>query len=164
MKIGVLSDTHANLENTKKAVEIFRQEGVEEIIHCGDIGAAEVVNLLAELDVPCHFVFGNTDFPQTMRTAILNAGQTCWDYLGMMTREGRQIAFLHGHDWRTLDELIESQRFDLIRTGHTHEFHCMIQGKTHLLNPGALNRTPSPSVVILSLPELQITTKRIERK
>ncbi|MBQ4143605.1 MAG: metallophosphoesterase family protein [Thermoguttaceae bacterium] len=159
MKIGVLSDTHGNLENTKRAMELFRLHGVSELIHCGDVGSAEVVKLLAE--IPCHFVFGNTDPPGTIRRAVLDAGQTCWEYLGTLEREGKKIAFLHGHDWRTFDELLTSERFDLICTGHTHEFHWMIQGETRLLNPGALHRTMAPSVAILNLPELQIELERV---
>lgn len=154
MKLGVLSDTHGNVENTRRAMDIFRLHGVSEIIHCGDVGSGEVVKLLSE--IPCHFVFGNTDMPGTIRKAVLEAGQTCWDYLGMIEREGIQIAFLHGDDWRTLEELVQSGRFQLICTGHTHEFHWMIHGETNLLNPGALHRTASPSVAILTLPEVQI--------
>ncbi len=161
MKLGIISDTHGNLPNTIHAAEIFRQAGVQEIIHCGDIGSAGVVTALA--DAPCHYVLGNTDMPGTMTRAILDANQMCYDYLGMISREGVQIAFLHGHDWRTLEELIESQRFDLICTGHTHEFHWMQQGKTRLLNPGALHRTGSPSVVILTVPELMIERKMLNQ-
>lgn len=159
MKLGIISDTHGNAANTWKAMEIFLREGVEEIIHCGDVGSAEVVKILAKL--PCHYVFGNTDMPGTIRAAILAENQTCHDYVGVLAREGVRIAFLHGNDWRTLDELIESGKFDLICTGHTHEFHWMVQGETRLLNPGALERTPSPSVVILKLPELQIEQKQL---
>jgi len=112
-------------------------------------------------EIPCHFVFGNTDSPGTIRRAVLDAGQTCWEYLGTLEREGKKIAFLHGHDWRTFDELLTSERFDLICTGHTHEFHWMIQGETRLLNPGALHRTMAPSVAILNLPELQIELERV---
>ena len=36
MKIGVLSDTHDNLTNIRKAVEIFSKNGVEALIHGGD--------------------------------------------------------------------------------------------------------------------------------
>ncbi|MDO4424738.1 MAG: metallophosphoesterase family protein, partial [Planctomycetia bacterium] len=92
---------------------------------------------------------------------VLEAGQTCWDYLGTIEREGSQIAFLHGHDWRTLEELVQSGRFQLICTGHTHEFHWMIHGETKLLNPGALHRTAAPSVAILKLPELQVELERV---
>lgn len=160
MKLGILSDTHGNVRNTRCAMEIFRREGVQEIIHCGDVGSWEVVKILSE--VPCHYVFGNTDMPSTIRNAILAENQNCYEYVGMIQREGIRIAFLHGHDWKTFDELLESRRFDLICTGHTHEYHWMVDGDTRLLNPGALDRTPSPSVVILTLPELQINLKKLK--
>ena len=36
MKIGVLSDSHDNLPNIRKAVEVFSKNGVEALIHGGD--------------------------------------------------------------------------------------------------------------------------------
>lgn len=159
MKLGIISDTHGDTVGTQRAMDIFRLEGVQEIIHCGDVGSAEVVNLLAEL--PCHYVLGNTDPPSTIRNAILKANQTCYDYLGMIVREGIRIAFLHGHDWRTLEEIITSGKHDVVCTGHTHEFAWQILNETRILNPGAIHRTSAPSVAILHLPQMQVQLERI---
>jgi len=35
MKIGIISDTHDNLPQIKKAVEIFNREKVELVLHAG---------------------------------------------------------------------------------------------------------------------------------
>ena len=37
MKIGVVSDTHNNLRNVGRIVELFNDYGVERVIHTGDI-------------------------------------------------------------------------------------------------------------------------------
>jgi len=36
MKLGIISDTHDRLESLAKAIEIFKKEKVEMIVHCGD--------------------------------------------------------------------------------------------------------------------------------
>ncbi|MCF8024533.1 MAG: metallophosphoesterase family protein, partial [Desulfobacteraceae bacterium] len=37
MKIAVLSDTHDNIRNVRKALELIAGQHVEAIIHCGDV-------------------------------------------------------------------------------------------------------------------------------
>lgn len=161
MLMGILSDTHGDAFQTKAALEVFRKKQVEEIIHCGDVGSREVVRLLSEF--PTHYVHGNTDSRGSLRKAILESGQTYYESVGILVREGKKIAFLHGDDWRTYDELLHSQRFDLICSGHTHQFEWQLEGKTYLLNPGALHRTSSPSVVILELPAIRISRENLIR-
>ena len=36
MKIGIISDTHDDIHNVQNAIEIFREEKVDWIIHVGD--------------------------------------------------------------------------------------------------------------------------------
>ena len=36
MKIGIISDTHDDIHNVQNAIEIFREEKVDWIIHAGD--------------------------------------------------------------------------------------------------------------------------------
>ena len=59
MRLGVISDTHGNLDRTERAVRLLRHWRVEQVIHCGDVGCAEIVGLLAPW--PAHFVLGNVD-------------------------------------------------------------------------------------------------------
>ena len=37
MRIGVVSDTHNNLKNTRRIVELFNEAEVDRVIHTGDI-------------------------------------------------------------------------------------------------------------------------------
>jgi hypothetical protein len=43
LRIGVISDTHGQLEPTQHAVRILQSLEVEVVLHCGDIGTADVV-------------------------------------------------------------------------------------------------------------------------
>jgi len=59
MNIGIISDTHDNAEATERAIEIFREEGVEIVIHCGDFIAPADRAVLR--GVRTHGVLGNND-------------------------------------------------------------------------------------------------------
>ena len=60
MRIGILSDTHDQVQRTKSAVAMLVEGGAETLIHCGDLTIADVVDECSVL--PCYFVFGNCDY------------------------------------------------------------------------------------------------------
>ena len=43
MKIGILSDTHDDYENTNKAIDIFQENDVKAVIHAGDVISPPVI-------------------------------------------------------------------------------------------------------------------------
>ena len=51
MKIGIVSDTHDNLNNLAAAVEVLRAEDVSSILHCGDLCGSDVIRALDGFDV-----------------------------------------------------------------------------------------------------------------
>ena len=61
MKIGIVSDTHNNLRNVQRIVELFNASGVERVIHTGDITQAKTLDVFAHLNAPLYGVFGNND-------------------------------------------------------------------------------------------------------
>jgi len=74
MKIAIISDTHDNLATLEKAVDWINKNGIEEIIHCGDICSPYTLQELskkfsgvkprgghAPLRGKIHLVFGNVD-------------------------------------------------------------------------------------------------------
>ncbi len=70
MKIGLISDTHGYLD--PRVPEIF--EGVEHILHAGDIGYASII-LELERIAPVTAVLGNNDFGMEYReTEIAEVG------------------------------------------------------------------------------------------
>ena len=66
-------------------------------------------------------------------------------------------AFLHGDDQRLLSRTIQSGQWDLVLHGHTHVAAQYRQGSTLVVNPGAIQRTGSPSVAVIDLPSLEVT-------
>lgn len=155
MLIGVISDTHGLLPLAERAARTFESLEVELVIHCGDIGLPTIVRLFDPW--PTHFVLGNVDPAATLVDAIRTAGQTCHDRFGSLEIEASRIAFLHGDDVNLLRRTIRSGRWDLVCHGHTHEAAMSAAGRTLVLNPGAMCRTPRPSVATVNVPSLEAT-------
>ena len=44
MRIGIVSDTHNNLRNVAKIVELFNAARVDRVIHTGDITQAKTIH------------------------------------------------------------------------------------------------------------------------
>lgn len=155
MHLGIVSDTHGHLDFTRAAVDLLARQQVDAVLHCGDIGSAEIVSLFAPW--PTHFVFGNVDDdPEELRQAIEAAGQTCHGRFGALELAGCRIAFLHGDDQSLFEETLSSQQYDLICFGHTHVCEQRRVGSTTLLNPGALYRANPRSFATVRLPGLSI--------
>lgn len=60
-RLGVVSDTHDNLDTVRQAVALFNRLEVERVVHCGDIVAQSVVVELGRLTAPVSLVYGNCD-------------------------------------------------------------------------------------------------------
>jgi putative phosphoesterase len=155
MRLGIISDTHGRLAATQVAVKILRDEGVTEVIHCGDIGSAGVVACFDGLST--HFVLGNVDRDEDHTVAAIRAaGHSFHGRFGNLEREYIRIAFLHGDDSRRFDREISAETWDLICHGHTHVAERRTVGRTLILNPGAVHRAAVPSVATVEIPSLEV--------
>ena len=61
MLVGVLSDIHDNLENLDKALAVFKERGIKQVVFCGDFCSPIPSRVLGEYDGEVHCVFGNGD-------------------------------------------------------------------------------------------------------
>ena len=61
MKIGIIADTHDNLPQIKKAVEIFNREKIELVLHAGDFVSPFTFLEFKNLNCSLKGVFGNND-------------------------------------------------------------------------------------------------------
>ncbi len=156
MLIGVISDTHGHVENAQRAARMLEQFSPAAVLHCGDIGTAEIVELFAAW--PSHYVLGNTDEDaEPLRKAVDSAGQTWHGRFGEVELGGRKIALLHGDDRRRLQDAITSGVYDLICSGHSHVPETCQVGKTLVLNPGALFRAQRHTIAIVDLATMRAT-------
>ncbi len=153
MMIGILSDTHDQVARAVNAVEVLAGEGVESLVHCGDLTGPDVVHACGSAGLVCRYVFGNNDFDLSgLRAAIAATGGVCLERGGEFTLEGRRIAVTHGDDTRTFRRLLVAQP-DYLLFGHTHITHNERDGPIRQINPGALHRARQWTVAILDLDE-----------
>ncbi len=156
MIIGIVSDTHGQIEYTRRAINVLESLDVRQVLHCGDIGSPSIVPLFDGW--PTHFVFGNVDHDeQGLRSGIEAAGQSCHGRFGSLELEGRRIALLHSDDGRRFRETIASDEWDLVCYGHTHVAEQHHEQRTLVLNPGALYRATPHSLAVVDLPEMKAT-------
>ncbi|MBX3432320.1 MAG: YfcE family phosphodiesterase [Pirellulales bacterium] len=154
MRLGIVSDSHGHVDKTEQAVRVLESFRVERVLHCGDVGTADVVELFSPW--PTGFVYGNCDYDRrALAAAIVGAGQTCYGEFGELELVGRRIAILHGDDTRRFRAALAGGGFDLVLYGHTHVAAVDWHGSTLAVNPGALYRANPPSLAIVDLPALQ---------
>lgn len=143
MKIGIISDTHDDIKNTKKAIELFNKLDVNYVFHAGDYVFPGIVNLFKELKPNTHLygVRGNNDgellgiaskFKEIENAMFFNE-------FGRVVIEEKEIGIYHGTNPKLTETLIQSQVFDLLILGHTHIRRIEKVGRTLILNPGTLN-------------------------
>ncbi|MFQ3592392.1 MAG: YfcE family phosphodiesterase [Gemmataceae bacterium] len=152
MKLGILSDTHDQLDAVNRALRMLRAEGVELLLHCGDIESPETVCLFAGW--PVHFVYGNCDRDRPgLAHAMQAIGATNHQRYGHLECEGHLLGWVHGDDRTLLHDLIVSGAYDFVFHGHTHQAGEQKQGKTQVINPGAFTRVSQKTVLVMELPE-----------
>ncbi len=137
MKIAVLSDTHDNIWNVRKALDHIAGRQTEAIIHCGDIIAPFVFKEFMEFSIPVHCVFGNNDGDRYLLTKTAEGAKgliTLHGILGEMNAHGFSIAFTHEPAFA--EGLAATGKYDLVCFGHTHLPRQEQTGNTILLNPG----------------------------
>lgn len=150
MKIGVISDTHDDFENTKKAVELFKNEKVDFVIHLGDYVSPPIVRLFKGLKLIG--VLGNNDgYKHMLLRAFEEIGGELKGDFAVVDAEETKIALYHGEFKEISEALAKSQSYDVVLTGHLHKSEIKEIGRTLWISVGSANRflSESPEVVIL---------------
>jgi putative phosphoesterase len=148
--IGILSDTHDRLDAMAAGLALLKQKGATFFIHCGDIGAEPMIDLL--VGEPAVFVWGNCDWDRRgLERYAYEVGVDCRGVMADLVLDDKRIAVVHGDDARAKHALLESQRFDYLLQGHTHLVSDERIGKTRVINPGALHRAKVKTVATLDL-------------
>jgi putative phosphoesterase len=161
MKIGILSDTHNNIEPTQKAVDIFKDNKVNLVVHAGDITSPKMLGIFK--DFKPIFVLGNGDIDAEALNAEaekLGFGpiQDCREF----EADGKKIIVFHGNNVPQFRACMASGDFDYVIKGHTHIFENYIVNRTRVINPGALYAADEFSVAILDTATGKVERIRVE--
>ncbi len=143
MKIGVISDTHDDVRNTKRAIKVFNTLNVDYVFHAGDYIYPGMIALFKELKpfIKFYGVRGNNDgeliglinqFGKLENGFFLNE-------FGRISVDNRKVGIYHGTNMQLTESLIDCQLFDLLILGHTHKKRIEKMGRTLVMNPGSLN-------------------------
>ena len=132
--IGILSDTHDNLDAVRDAVRVFQEYSCELVIHAGDFVAPFAALALSELICPVHAVFGNCDGEKKgLGKAFQGLGQIQEEPF-IFNHSG--LTFLLTHTPFNNASHISSGLYDVLVFGHTHKPDVKSIDDTLVINPG----------------------------
>ena len=136
MKIGLISDTHDHVTNIRKAMSLFRLQGITTLLHAGDFCSPFTVPEFEGFEL--HAVFGNNDGDAYRILMKMEAiGAEHYAEFASLTFEGRRIALYHGTQEAISEALVKCREYDVVVTGHTHAAFTKSEGKTLWINPGS---------------------------
>lgn len=136
MRVGIISDTHDNIAATERAIEIFHEEGIETIVHCGDFIAPPVISYFEEFTL--HGVLGNNDGEvEGLERAFESIDGELHGRFANLELGGARFAVLHGESKEEVEAYAESGEYDYVLYGHHHEHEQREVGDTLVVNPGA---------------------------
>ncbi len=148
MKIGIISDSHDDIENVQESINIFNKNDVEYIIHAGDYIFPGIIKEFAKSNAKLIGILGNND------GEINGITKSFKDINGELKGERGEIeidkikfAIYHGTNPEIKKNMIKSQKYDILICGHTHIQEPETSGiipnsssRTFVLNPGSSHR------------------------
>lgn len=147
MKIGFCSDSHDHLANLENAMKVFKERGVQAIVHSGDFVAPFTIDTLKLGGCPVYGVYGNCDGER--------AGlKKRFEEIGEIFREphiynfdGLRVVVMHHPDW--VEAFANPELADIVVHGHTHEAR-MEHRPPWVINPGEVfgRLSAGPTVMI----------------
>jgi len=125
MRIAIVSDTHDNWPNFKKAIDWIKNEKISLILHCGDVCNKDTVDKAIKcFNGAIKFAKGNGDYGLDFSDKI------------ELELDNKKIFFCHFPD--IAKKMAQSGKFDLVFYGHTHRPWDERVGECHMINPGEL--------------------------
>ena len=154
LKIAVVSDTHYIAGFTRFSADFWQHlQGVEMILHCGDIGDKDLYGDLAAI-APVTAVLGNNDGPVFGGTLPERR---------VFTIDGVRIGMFHGHRGKAPFGFDQAE-IDLLLCGHTHVPRDEMIDGIRVINPGSVTRPRSgsgPAMGILDINGRDISWQQI---
>ncbi|MEA3273386.1 MAG: metallophosphoesterase [Patescibacteria group bacterium] len=145
MKIGIISDSHNQLENFERAISYLHSVKAGLVIHCGDWTNPTTLEILKKLKIPLKGVLGNCDtemevyqYKLERELKSLIPDIELQDSFLETEIDDRKIVITHGDNESLLLKLIHSEKYDLVCCGHTHRAKIDKMENTLVVNPGSI--------------------------
>ncbi len=136
MRIAILSDSHDNIWNLEKALNLLPDD-IEQLLFLGDFCAPFSLKQIADaFSGPIHCVPGNNDGDMFLLMTIANAAGnvTFYNPVGQLQAGECSIAFTHYPEIAA--GLAATGEYAAVFSGHTHVFMQKRVGNTLWVNPG----------------------------
>jgi putative phosphoesterase len=141
MKVGVISDTHGNVDAVRRAVKRLKENGARFILHLGD-GVEDAIRVEKEEGVPVQYVAGNCD----NNPGMASEHYFSWKGMGVLALHGHRhdLNRYHVQEKRkqSLDKLAAKAAVmdaGIVLYGHTHRADDFVHAGVRFINPGALD-------------------------
>ena len=137
MLLGIMSDTHDDMGQIKKAVDFFNAEKAGMVLHAGDLVSPFTFEVLNLLEADFAGIFGNNDGDKLLLNE--KSGGRLFNQPHIMELDGKTIVLVHEH--RVVEALAASGKFDAVIYGHLHRKEISKSGNGALiLSPGKVAR------------------------
>jgi putative phosphoesterase len=129
MYIGIIADSHDNLNAVSRMLEIFNKMKVDAVLHAGDYIAPFTVKKFIGKKWEFHGVFGNNDGE---RKGISDITPDIVDGPLLLTFDKRVFCVVHDREeWN-------GEECDVLIFGHTHKCYYRKTESRMEINPGGL--------------------------
>ncbi len=132
--IGIISDTHDNLDMIRLAVRLFNASGCTLVIHAGDFVAPFAAAELRGLRAPVRAVYGNCDGERPGLALAFEGFGEIGAPPASFTHAG--LRFTVCHSLNGIDTAVAAVRPDVLVFGHTHKALVEKRDGALLINPG----------------------------
>jgi putative phosphoesterase len=134
VRIGVVSDTHNQLRNVYRIVELFNAARVDRVVHTGDITQARTLEVFSGLEAKLVGVFGNNDLERdSLEAAARTAGIQLEEPPLSLAWHAKRLLVVHDPYFLT-DENLAAH--DVVLHGHTHRPVHERRNGALVFNPG----------------------------
>jgi putative phosphoesterase len=134
--LGLVSDTHDDLDAARRAADALADADVDAVAHLGDVVAPFTLAPFERFD-PLHHVRGNNEGEAALWRAVAAVGTHHGD-AAALDLDGRAVALYHGTSPVLRDALVDAGDYDYVCHGHTHEHGVAERDGTVRVNPGGL--------------------------
>lgn len=155
MKLCILSDSHDNRALMSAAVQDAKARGAVATLHCGDIVAANTLNIFKKLEMPAHVIYGNNTGDLYTLSRMAHESGNLIHFYGQdagITLHGRTIFIVHYPHYARA--MACTGEWDMVCCGHDHvaavsTVENIRGGKTWMVNPGTVGGVGKPPTYIL---------------
>jgi hypothetical protein len=167
-----MSDTHDNLSKVDQAVKKLQEAKVELVLHAGDYTSPFVIPHFKPFKGKFVGVFGNNDGDHEFLKRRFNEfGLDMRGIFAEVKADGLRIALLHGGESGSppgpselLKSLLDSECYDVLVYGHSHDAKAYKKGKMLIINPGEVcgYLTQKPSVAVFNTKTMSVDAVPLE--